>query len=107
MGKTIIVSSHILTELQEICTHVGIMEAGRLLAEGSPQDISIRTGAALRVAVRFADGSSQEFTVADRVEQAALLRRLVLEDERQVIEFREVGAGLEDVFMNVTQGIVQ
>ena len=107
MGKTIIVSSHILTELQEICTHVGIMEAGRLLAEGSPQDISTRTGAALRVAVRYADGSSQEFTVADRAEQAALLRRLVLEDPRQVIEFREVGAGLEDVFMNVTQGIVQ
>ncbi len=107
LGKTIIVSSHILTELQEICTHVGIMEAGRLLAEGSPQDISTRSGAALRVAVRFADGSSQEFTVATHEEQAALLRRLVLEDPRQVLEFREVGGGLEDVFMNVTQGIVQ
>ena len=107
MGKTIIVSSHILTELQEICTHVGIMEAGRLLAEGSPDEISSRSGAALRLAVRFADGSREEFSVADRSEQVLLLRRLVNEDPRGVLEFREIGAGLEDVFMNVTQGIVQ
>lgn len=107
MGKTIIVSSHILSELQEICSHVGIMEAGRLLAEGAPDGIGDAMGAARKLQVRFSDGTTEEFEVADLNAQAALLTRLVLEDERTVVEFKEVGAGLESVFMNVTKGIVQ
>ncbi len=107
MGKTIIVSSHILTELQEICTHVGIVEAGRLLAEGSPEDISTRSGVGRRIEVAFVDGTKEVFEVADAAAQAELLRRLVVDDERIVLEFRQLAAGLEDVFMDVTQGIVQ
>ena len=34
MGKTIFVSSHILLEIEEICTHIGIIEAGQLVAAG-------------------------------------------------------------------------
>jgi ABC-2 type transport system ATP-binding protein len=107
MGKTIIVSSHILTELQEIVTHVGIMEAGRLLAEGSPDEIGAKMGAVRRVKVRFADGTDETFDLGSTAEQVALLHRLVVEDEREVVEFRETSAGLEGVFMNVTKGIVQ
>lgn len=107
MGKTIIVSSHILSELQEICTHVGIMEAGRLLAEGSPDDIGERLGAVRKVKVRFSDGTEEQFEVPDKVAQIELLRRLVNDDTKEVVEFREVSAGLEGVFMNVTKGIVQ
>lgn len=107
MGKTIIVSSHILSELQEICTHVGIMEAGRMLAEGSPDDIGQRMGAVRKLKVRFSDGTEQQYEVADKAAQIALLRTLVNSDEREVVEFREMSAGLEDVFMNVTKGIVQ
>jgi ABC-2 type transport system ATP-binding protein len=107
MGKTVIVSSHILSELQEIVTHVGIMEAGRLLAEGSPDEIGAKLGAVRRVKVRFADGTDETFDLSSTAEQVDLLHRLVTEDEREVIEFRELSAGLEDVFMNVTKGIVQ
>jgi ABC-2 type transport system ATP-binding protein len=39
MGKTILVSSHILHELSQMCTRIGIIEAGRMVAEGSLQDI--------------------------------------------------------------------
>jgi ABC-2 type transport system ATP-binding protein len=39
MGKTILVSSHILHELAQVCTRIGIIEAGRLVAEGSLDDI--------------------------------------------------------------------
>jgi ABC-2 type transport system ATP-binding protein len=39
LGKTIIISSHILTELAEVCTHVGIIERGRLLVSGSIDEI--------------------------------------------------------------------
>lgn len=107
MGKTIIVSSHILSELQEICTHVGIMEAGRMLAEGSPDDIGQRLGAVRKIKVRFSDRTEELFEVIDKDAQVELLRRLVNDDTREVVEFREMSAGLEDVFMNVTKGIVQ
>ena len=39
LGKTIVISSHILTELAEMCTHIGIIEAGRLLVSGEVNDV--------------------------------------------------------------------
>jgi ABC-2 type transport system ATP-binding protein len=39
MGKTILVSSHILHELSQLCTRIGIIEAGKLVAEGSLTEI--------------------------------------------------------------------
>ncbi|MEM7324506.1 MAG: ABC transporter ATP-binding protein [Actinomycetota bacterium] len=112
MGKTILVSSHILTELQEVCTHVGIMEAGRLLASGSPSEIRDQNRQIERVRARFADGTSQEFDLtdgvtADGLSKSELLRKLVLDDSREVVEYTDISQGLEDVFLTVTEGIVQ
>jgi ABC-2 type transport system ATP-binding protein len=108
MGKTILVSSHILTELQEVCTHVGIMEAGQLLASGSPADILSQTAADVdRVRVRFGDGTEQVMEVPDGLRRSELLRQLVLDDPREVVEFTDASQGLEDVFLSVTKGIVQ
>ena len=42
MGKTIIISSHILHELAQLCTRIGIIEQGQLITEGSLQDIYSR-----------------------------------------------------------------
>ncbi len=39
LGKTIMISSHILTELAEMCTHIGIIETGRLLVNGEVGDV--------------------------------------------------------------------
>ena len=107
MGKTIIISSHILAELEEMCTDVAIMEAGRLLAAGPPRQILRDLGAARRVNVRFVDGTTETFTVADDGEQAALLRRLMLDEHREVLEFVEEQHGLEQLFLSITEGIVQ
>lgn len=107
MGKTILVSSHILTELQEVCSHVGIMEAGRLLASGSPTEILDQARAVERVEVSFADGTSEIIDVPDGQSRAELLRHLVVEDPREVVGFTDAGQGLEDVFLTVTEGIVQ
>ena len=107
LGKTIIVSSHILAELEEMCTAVAIMEAGKLLASGTPRQILDQLGAARTVVVRFADGSSETFPVADDAEQVALLRRLAADEERPLLELREEHRGLEHVFLSITQGIVQ
>ena len=106
MGKTIVVSSHILAELEEMCSHVAIMEAGRLVAAGEARQIrhTLRGGRA--VVVRLAGGEERRFSVADDEEQAALLQRLIVEERLPVVEFREAG-GLEEVFLEVTEGKLQ
>ncbi len=52
LGKTILVSSHILTELAEMCTHVAIIERGNLLVNGSVQDILFAMQPAREIYVR-------------------------------------------------------
>jgi ABC-2 type transport system ATP-binding protein len=107
MGKTIIISSHILAELEEVCTDVAIMEAGSLLASGPPRDILSALGGARTVRVRFAGSTAETHTVANDDDQAALLRRLVIDEGRNVVEFVEESGGLEQLFMSITQGVVQ
>jgi ABC-2 type transport system ATP-binding protein len=106
MGKTIVVSSHILAELSEMCTAVAIMEKGRLLASGTPGELRDLTGQKRQIRVRLVGDDERSFAVADDAEQAELLRRLVAEGE-PVLEFTEVGHGLEDLFMTITTGEVQ
>jgi len=52
-GTTVFVSSHLLAEVEQICTHVGVMRSGRLVFQGSLPELR-RTGAA-RVTVQTAD----------------------------------------------------
>jgi ABC-2 type transport system ATP-binding protein len=53
LGKTIVISSHILPELEELCTSVAIFDRGRVLASGTIAEISsrLRVGEVLRVRV--------------------------------------------------------
>lgn len=107
LGKTIIVSSHILAELESMCSEIAIMEAGRVVAAGSTEAILHQLEAARTVVVRYANGDTESFTVAGDDEQAALLQRLITEGDRIVLEFRQERAGLEELFLRVTEGIVQ
>ena len=107
MGKSIVISSHILAELQQMCDAIGVIEAGRLLASGPPNRILEQLGVGRSVRVRFGDGTVEEFPISDDDEQQALLRRLVVDDERSILEFTTVDKNLEDLFLQITQGIVQ
>jgi ABC-2 type transport system ATP-binding protein len=106
MGKTVLISSHILPELQEVCTGVAIIERGRLLAAGAPTDILDRLGGGRRVEARLAGGEERTFSVADDAEQARVLRDL-LADGLDVVEYRQTGGDLEDLFLAITEGAVQ
>lgn len=127
-GKTVLVSSHILTELAEMCDTVGIIEQGRLLATGSVEEIQRERRQHRELVIRvlarateMAEHLGQRADVANLVvdgqlvrlefageaaAQAALVRDLVMAD----FEIAEVTArtkSLEDVFLQVTEGLVQ
>ena len=128
-GKTVLVSSHILTELGEMCDQVGIIERGQLLAVGGVENIrSQQQQAQMSIAVRplgdpaplaeFLTGQEQVSAVragqgevhlmfaGDAAAQAALLQRVIAAGFA-VVEFRAKPVSLEDVFMKVTTGAVQ
>ena len=127
-GKTILVSSHILTELAEMCDRVGIIEQGQLLAVGKVDEIQKGHVTNSEVEVRVlenmsnmqqwlevrpdiqnvvVDGQLVRFSHAgDRAEQAELLREMI-GARFSVAAFGVHVESLEDVFMHVTQGFVQ
>ena len=127
-GKAILISSHILTELAEICDKVGIIEQGRLLAVGTVAEISSRVQVQSIVHVRVLDDGErltnwlaerqdlselrvdQNLAVfsflGDRQAEAALLREMI-QAGLAVVEFGAKHKSLEDVFLHVTEGRVQ
>ena len=128
LGKTIIVSSHILPELADFCTSVGIIEKGKLLVSG-PIDslIGDNLGArVLEIKVPAEDKATASKVlaplkgvrnVAERGEfldvqfdggidaQNDLLLALITAKVR-IVSFGEVQTDLEAVFMNLTRGLV-
>lgn len=130
MGKTVLISSHILSELEEVCTYIGILEAGRLLVQGHPRDIAAKTQGGRNYRIRLAHPDQMPRAVAvlqsqagvisvddaddlctflmqgDDEAAAAVLAALV-RGGASVVEFSETRTGLEELFMKVTKGIVQ
>jgi ABC-2 type transport system ATP-binding protein len=76
MGKTIIVSSHILYELAEFCSSIGIIEKGKLLYAGSIADAYERTHAGQRVAVTLEPVNADGTPAADAPSVADAVRRV-------------------------------
>ncbi len=131
MGKTIFVSSHILSEIGEICTHISIVEAGELVTSGTLEEMRqlIRTQRVVRVGLT--DGVEEartwlanqpdvmqvepvtdngtgnlEVTFAGDDESLARLLAQLVGAGFPVLMFHEDTSDLEDVFMQLTKGIV-
>lgn len=127
MGKTILISSHILTELADCCTSIGIIERGQLLMAGPIEDVYRRIRRNRIVQVRFTNNEDVGLSVirsspycrsvevdahritvefeADDDGLAEVLRQLH-ENQVGVRNFSEKEPSLEDVFMMVTKGLV-
>ncbi len=127
-GKAILISSHILTELAEICNGAVIIEQGKILRAGSMDEIVAAVSSRKIVVIRPA-GSAEDLykmllemplvrqatIVGQEVEAevdgaddgAAKLLAALMAKGVAVAEFRQKRMHLEDVFMSVTKGKVQ
>jgi ABC-2 type transport system ATP-binding protein len=123
MGKTIIISSHILPELTELCTMIGIIDHGRMQATGSVQEVvqHLSTGRRLRItvvgdreaavallkphaAVRNVeiDNGAIEATYEGDDSTAADILQALTAGGIKVSGFSQVDGGLEEAFMRAT-----
>ena len=123
MGRTIIISSHILTEMTEFCTSIGILEKGQLVVSGRVDDILARLQSALQVEIEVSDhqdrlerlltaepqvcdlvmnSRSLKFCWKDRREDLPQLHRRIVEHEIPVISFSVVEDNLEEIYMKLS-----
>ncbi len=128
-GKAILISSHILTELGEICDGVVIIEHGRLLRAGNIEQMQTAETPRRIVNIRLLDrheDACKQLLITPNVDSVNLTGDNMLEvdvlgtDEAccdllaqlvkagyRIVEFKPRRAGLEEIFMNVTRGEVQ
>ncbi|BCJ85848.1 ABC transporter ATP-binding protein [Effusibacillus dendaii] len=131
MGKTILISSHILPELAEMCTDIGVIEAGKLVAVGSVDQIAAKVYGNRLLKIRLLPSVSEsdlkrvtdflqpkyrilqnrsvpnEIQIAfdgTEAEQAEFLKMLI--DQRiPVVSLSEDSGNLEDIFLAITKGV--
>jgi ABC-2 type transport system ATP-binding protein len=129
MGKTILVSSHILPELADICNKIGIIERGKLLFDGDVQSAirQVRQRTVMTVAVGNGlgllakeqlgkhsdidtielkeDEETMVVTLKDEVHDGSFIAELLVKNGFRLKMLREEEIDLEDVFMGITKGI--
>ena len=127
MGKAVLISSHILPELEDLSTEVGIIHKGRMVASGPVEDILAQLGGSRVLEARTLNQAEQAGTIleslagvrdvsilpeeglvraacsADSAGQAAILRTLV-EAGVPVVSFN-AAQDLEDLFMALTEEV--
>jgi ABC-2 type transport system ATP-binding protein len=127
MGKTIVVSSHILAELAEMCDSIGVIERGRLVISGNLEEISQQAQQGRMIQINtlsnpeivkkilqkhggvgriFADSLRLEVEFSGDDYAVAALLEFLINNGVQISSFAETSSGLEDIFLRLTQGEV-
>ncbi len=124
MRKTVLISSHILSELADLCSHVGMVLGGRTVREGtvgevlagaSRRRLQLRLhGAAAGAEGAVADwpgvsgvqvaGETQEFSLDGGLDAVAALLRCLVEAGLPVVHFAETERSLEDAYLELARG---
>lgn len=127
LGKAIIISSHILPDLEDISDRIGILEAGRLVLEGDLATLRTRSGTAQRVirlrvppedmsraaqivgslpGVESCDTRDQNLAITSNDPNSNTILAAMLQHQIRVLQFSENEANLEEIFMRSTAGKV-
>lgn len=128
MGKTILISSHILPELAELCTSIGIIERGKVVISGTNDEIMKKVTGTNGVRIKVLDNVEKTINLlmeeplvsniydnANMIEfgfsgseedMASLIKKLVLK-EISIASFNPLQSNLEEIFMQVTKGDVE
>lgn len=128
MGKTIIISSHILSELQTLCNRCAIIERGRLIYSGPVQGVRSESQAGRLFRVRVSSDPSRalellracpqvhsaeieedhfKVTLPEQHGDASIIAETLVKGGARLVELREQEVGLEEVFLQVTRGETQ
>lgn len=127
MGKTIMISSHILSELEEICDHIGIIEHGQLVFSGTMEEILPRLGLHSKVRVKVANNQNKAVELLSALPQIhqvqvlgddiaitfnegqngdGIIARTLVNADMDVIAIQPEKLKLDDAFLQLTKGIV-
>ncbi len=127
MGKTVIVSSHILTELADFCTSIGIIEAGRLLAAGRIDEITAKLAGNVIIEIivkgdpalaldalaerpeiqrTTSDGRTIHAEFSGPPDEVDELLEYLINRGVRLLGFTRTEADLEDIFLKITRGVV-
>jgi ABC-2 type transport system ATP-binding protein len=129
MGKTIMLSSHILPELADICNKIGIIECGKVLFDGDVQSAIQKVRQRTRIDVMVGDGRNAEakvvlekvtgideiehktqddyllVTLAAGLQDGSFIAETLIKSGFRLKMLKEEAVNLEDVFMGITKGI--
>ncbi len=94
-GTSVLLNSHLLSEVELVCDHVVIVDHGRVVAAGTPDQLRRQGG----VEVETATGT-RRFPDARREDVPRLVRELVAAGE-EIYEVRVVASSLEDIYLEV------
>jgi len=115
--RTVLLSSHLLNEVEHVCDRVGVIQAGRLIAEGTIDELRGESKLVVRVAppdrarsvleeLVGADGVTGQdglFRLAVEPSRAAEINRRLVEAGLDVTELRVAERSLEDIFIQLTE----
>jgi ABC-type multidrug transport system ATPase subunit len=107
-GRTVLLSSHLMGEIEQVSDRVGVIRAGALVAEGTVDEL--RGQAGLRVRAEPLDAAARVLGALDGIElvdgefdaRAARVNRMLVEAGVAVSELGRRQASLEDVFLELT-----
>jgi ABC-2 type transport system ATP-binding protein len=96
-GVSVLLNTHLLSEVERVCDRVAIIDGGLLLAEGRPDDLATSTGVEVET-----DNGTRRFPGSVREDVPAIVERLVADGER-IYEVRVVRSSLEDAYLAVVE----